>query len=86
MASIVTIDEPEMAANTAHDSTQATAMPPGRGFVTEPRMRISRCAIEPRVITLPHRMNSGIDRITSLSRPTHMSSMMKSSLPCPHFR
>ena len=28
------------------------------------------------VIPLPHRMNSGMDRMSSLSRPTHMSSMM----------
>ena len=45
----------------------ATASPPGSGFVSAARMRISRWAMEPRVITLPHRMNSGIDRITSLS-------------------
>ena len=86
IASMVTIDEPEMAANTAQERMVATASPPGSGLVSAERMRISRCAIEPRVMTLPHRMNSGIDRITSLSRPTHMSSMMSSRLPRPQNR
>ena len=75
-ASIVTIDEPEMAAKMAQLRMQATAMPPGSGRVTADRMRIRRLAVVPLVITLPHRMNRGIDRMTSLSSPTHMSSMM----------
>ena len=83
IASMVTIEEPEMAANTAQERMVATAMPPGSGLVMADRMRMSRCAMEPRVITAPHRMKSGIDRITSLSRPTHMSSMMSSRLPRP---
>ena len=33
MASMVTIDEPEMAANREQDSTQATPSPPGSGLV-----------------------------------------------------
>ena len=86
IASMVTIEEPEMAANTAHERMVATAIPPGIGFVSVDRMRISRCAMEPRVMTLPHRMKSGIDRITSLSSPTHMSSTMSSRLPRPQNR
>ena len=51
IASMVTIEEPEMAANTAQERMVATARPPGNGLVMAARMRISRCAIEPRVIT-----------------------------------
>ena len=83
IASMVTIEEPEMAANTAQERIVATAIPPGSGRVTAERMRMSRWAMEPRVITLPHRMKRGIDKITSLSSPTHMSSMMSSRLPRP---
>ena len=73
---MVTIEEPEIAANTEQASTQATAMPPGTGRVMAASMSIRRWAIEPRVMTLPHRMNSGMERISSLSSPIHMSSMM----------
>ena len=83
IASIVTIDEPDIAAKTAHERMVATASPPGSGLVTDETTAIRRSAIEPRDITPPHRMKSGIERITSLSRPTHMSSMMSSRLPRP---
>ena len=76
MASIVTMDEPEIAAKMPQLRMVATARPPGRVRVSEATMRIRRLAVLPRVITLPHRMNSGIDRISSLSSATHMSSRM----------
>ena len=73
---MVTIDEPEIAANTPQLCVHATARPPGRCSVSEAAMSISRRAVEPLVITPPHRMNIGIDRISSLSSEIHMSSMM----------
>jgi hypothetical protein len=75
-ASIVTIEEPEIDANSAQVSTQATPSPPGRRRVSASMTPIRRRAVVPRVITDPHSMNSGIDRISSLSSPTQMSSMM----------
>ena len=65
-----------MAAKIEQDNTQATARPPGNGRVTAANRSINRCAIDPRVMTLPHRMNNGIDRISSLSSPIHISSII----------
>ena len=62
--------------NAAHDRMHATARPPGSGALSAVRMFTIRSAIEPRVMTFPHRMKSGIARMTSLSMPRHMSSMM----------
>ena len=76
MASMVTIEEPDIAANMPQLKIAATARPPGKGRVMAAMMAIKRLAVEPCVITLPHRMKSGIERINSLSSPTHMSSMM----------
>ena len=76
MASMVTMLEPEIAAKMPQLKIAATASPPGRGRVRAAMMAISRLAVEPCVITLPHRIKSGIDRMSSLSSPTHMSSMM----------
>ncbi len=76
MASMVTMLEPEMAAKMPQLRIAAMPSPPGSGCVSAAMMRISRLAVEPSVMTLPHRMNSGIDRISSLSSATHMSSRM----------
>ena len=83
MASMVTMLEPEMAAKIPQLRMAATARPPGKGRAMAAMMSIKRLAVDPWVITLPHRMNRGIERINSLSSPTHMSSIMKSSWPLP---
>lgn len=76
MASMVTMDEPEMAAKTPQLMTHATAMPPGSGRVSAEAMAIRRRDVLPLVMTPPHSTNMGIERISSLSSETHMSSMM----------
>ncbi len=70
---MVTIDDPEIAENTAHLRIVATARPPGTGRVSSTTTAISRPAIEPRLITDPTRMNSGTARMTSRSIADHMS-------------
>ena len=80
MASMVTMDEPLMAANAAHDMTQAMPMPPGMGEVMVVMKPMSRWAIEPRDITLPARMNSGMDSSTSRSTVNQKSCSKNSSL------
>jgi hypothetical protein len=67
IAIMVTMDEPLMAANAAHDSTHAMPRPPGNGEVNADMNSISRLAIEPRDMMLPASMNSGIDNSTSRS-------------------
>ncbi len=76
MASMVTMDEPEMAAKMPQLRMEATARPPGRCPVSAVATSIRRFAVEPLVMTPPHRMNIGIDRISSLSSEIHMSSTM----------
>ena len=77
MARSVTGDEPDMAANTAHDNIVATAMPPGIGEVNDFITFMSRWAMAPRVITLPHRINSGNARNTSLLMVTYIGMILK---------
>ena len=79
-ASMVTIDEPLIAAKAAHDSTQATASPPGIGAVKADMKLISRLAMEPRDITLPASMNSGTDSSTSRSTVNQKSWIRNSIL------
>ena len=73
IASIVTIDDPEIAANTAHARTAATARPPGTGAVSAIITLIRRWAMAPRVISAPASRNIGIASRTSRSTVNHMS-------------
>ena len=73
IASIVTIDDPEIAANTAHARTAAIARPPGTGAVSATMTSIRRWAIEPRVINAPASRNMGMASRTSRSTVNHMS-------------
>ncbi len=73
IASMVTIDEPEMAANTAQPNTAATPRPPGIGAVSSIITLIRRWAIDPRVMIAPATMNIGIDSRTSRLTTNHMS-------------
>ena len=52
----VTVPDPEMAANSAQDSTVATASPPGTGDVASRITVMRRSAMSPRVMRLPARM------------------------------
>ena len=80
IASMVTMEEPEIAAKAAQESTAATARPPGIGEVSTVITLIRRTAMLPRVITAPARMNIGIDSSTSRSMANQMSWIRNSML------
>ncbi len=65
-ANKVTVEEPDIAANSAQDNTVAMAKPPGTGAVTTRISRIRRLAIVPWDMMLPAKRYSGIDNSTSL--------------------
>ena len=79
MASMVTMDEPEIAAKTAELTTPAIPSPPGRWPTNARATSVNRVAVEPWVITPPQSMNIGIARINSLSSDTNISSMIQVS-------
>jgi hypothetical protein len=83
IASIVTVPEPDTAANIAQERTVAIASPPGTGADRARMRRMSRAAITPRAMTLPARMYKGIDSSTSLFAASHTSTTMSVTRPPP---
>ena len=64
-------DEPEIAANSAHDSTPARPRPPYQWPIMVAAKWIIRFATPPVVRNVPARMKNGIDMISNFSMPVN---------------
>ena len=85
-ASSVTVDDPEMAANRAQESTVATARPPGTGALAALTRRTRRSAMEPRVMIWPARRNRGMESRISLFNACQASRMTNRNGSSPNTR